>query len=278
MQIRLIRVLTSAAHRFQPPIDMANLLQERVLDVHHWSEGLFSFRTTRDPGFRFDSGQFAMVGLSIQGKPLLRAYSFASASWEEELEFFSIKVPDGPLTSRLQHLAPGDEVLLSSKPTGSLLIHDLHPGKRLWLFGTGTGLAPFLSIIKDPETYERFETVILCHGARYVADLAYRDYLVNELPAHQILGQTIRRQLAYYPAVTREAFEHRGRLTHLIESGQLTADLDLPEIDPSNDRAMLCGSPGMLSDFRALLDARGFRPAKAIGDVGDYVFERAFVG
>jgi len=257
---------------------MGSLLQEKVLDVHHWSGGLFSFRTTRDPGFRFDSGQFAMVGLPIDGKPLLRAYSFASASWEEALEFFSIKVPDGPLTSRLQHIGPGDEILLSKKPTGSLLIHDLHPGKRLWLFATGTGLAPFLSIIKDPETYERFETVIICHGVRQIADLAYRDYISNELPAHPILGEMLGRQLLYYPAVTREPFEHRGRLTNLIESGRLTADLGLPEIDPAEDRAMLCGSPNMLADFRELLDARGFKPARAIGDVGDYVFERAFVG
>jgi len=257
---------------------MAAIRQEKVLEVRHWNDNLFSFRTTRDPGLRFDSGQFIMVGLPVDGRPLLRAYSFASASWEETLEFFSIKVPDGPLTSRLQHLAPGDDVMLSQKPTGSLLIHDLHPGKRLWLFATGTGLAPFLSIIKDPETYERFETVILCHGVRRIADLAYRDYIASQLPDHPILGEILRRRLIYYPAVTREPFQHRGRLTHLIESGRLSADLDLPEIDPAEDRAMLCGSPGMLSDFRTLLEARGFRPAKAIGDVGDYVFERAFVG
>jgi len=219
-----------------------------------------------------------MIGLPIDGKPLLRAYSFASASWEEELEFFSIKVPDGPLTSRLQHLSPGDEILLSKKPTGSLLIHDLHPGKRLWLFATGTGLAPFLSIIKDPETYERFETVIVCHGVRRVADLAYRDYIANKLPAHSILGEMLGRQLVYYPSVTREPFAHQGRLTQLIDSGRLSADLGLPEIAPADDRAMLCGSPAMLEDFRKLLEARGFRPARAVGDVGDYVFERAFVG
>lgn len=257
---------------------MPSLLQEKVLDVHHWSEGLFSFRTTRDPGFRFASGQFAMVGLAVDGKPLLRAYSFASASWEEELEFFSIKVPDGPLTSRLQHLAPGDEVVVSKKPTGSLLIHDLHPGRRLWLFATGTGLAPFLSIIKDPETYERFDQVILCHGVRYAHDLAYRSYIAEELPSHPILGDLIGRRLRYYPAVTRETFEHRGRLTNLLATGQLADDLCLPTIDPDNDRAMLCGSPAMIDDFCTLLDERGFKRARAIGDLGHYVFERAFVG
>jgi ferredoxin--NADP+ reductase len=258
---------------------MPSLRHEKVLDVHHWNDSLFSFRTTRDPGLRFDSGQFIMVGLPVDGKkPLMRAYSFASASWEETLEFFSIKGPDGPLTSKLQHLAPGDEVVLSEKPTGSLLIHDLHPGPRLWLFATGTGLAPFLSIVKDPETYERFDEVILCHGVRYVEDLAYRRYLTEELPNHDILGEVIGERLRYYPAVTREPFEHRGRLTHRIESGRLTDDLGLPPLDPANDRAMLCGGPGMLEDFRALLDARGFKAARAIGDVGDYVFERAFVG
>lgn len=257
---------------------MASLRQEKVLDVHHWNDNLFSFRTTRDPGLRFDSGQFIMVGLQGDGKPLMRAYSFASASWEETLEFLSIKVPDGPLTSKLQHLKPGDEVVLSSKPTGSLLIHDLHPGPRLWLFATGTGLAPFLSIIKDPETYERFDEIILCHGVRYEADLAYRRYIKEKLPKHEILGEVIGKRLRYYPAVTREPFEHRGRLTHLLESGQLTDDLGLPPIDSETDRAMLCGSPGMLEDFRTLLNARGFEPARAIGDVGHYVFERAFVG
>jgi len=257
---------------------MAAVRQEKVVDVHHWNDSLFSFRTTRDPGLRFDSGQFIMVGLPLDGRPLLRAYSFASANWEETLEFFSIKVPDGPLTSRLQHLAPGDEVLVSQKPTGSLLIHDLHPGPRLWLFATGTGLAPFLSIIKDPDTYERFDEVILCHGVRYIDDLAYRRYLTEELPNHEILGDMIGARLRYYPAVTREAFEHRGRLTHLIESGRLTGDLGLPAIDPENDRAMLCGSQAMIDDFCSLLDARGFKRARAIGDVGDYVFERAFVG
>lgn len=256
---------------------MRNLRRERVLDVHHWNDGLFSFKATRDPGLRFENGQFIMVGLPHNGKPLMRAYSFASANWEEALEFFSIKVPDGPLTSRLQHLRPGDEILLSSKPTGTLLIHDLHPGKRLYLFATGTGLAPFLSVIKDPETYERFDRVILAHGVRHVADLAYYEHLTQDLPSHELLGDMIHRQLLYYPTVTREPFRNQGRLTDLVTSDKLPADLGLPPLDPAEDRVMLCGSPGMLDDFRSILDRRGFRASKHIGDPGDYVFERAFV-
>lgn len=256
---------------------MKNLRTEKVLDVHHWNEGLFSFTTTRDPGLRFENGQFLMLGLPLHGKPLMRAYSVASANWEETLEFFSIKVPDGALTSRLQHLRPGDEILLSSKPTGTLLIHDLHPGPHLYLFATGTGLAPYLSIVKDPETYERFDRIILTHGVREVGDLAYHDYLTRQLPRHELLGEMVSRQLRYYPTVTREPFRNEGRLTDLVTSGRLQADLGLPPLDPANDRAMLCGSPSMLDEFRAILDARGFKVAKHIGDVGDYVFERAFV-
>ncbi|HRN62996.1 MAG TPA: ferredoxin--NADP reductase [Luteimonas sp.] len=255
---------------------------ETVLDVRHWTDSYFSFTTTRDDGFRFDNGQFVMIGLQGEGKPLMRAYSIASANWEEQLEFFSIKVPNGPLTSRLQHIQPGDEVLIGRKPTGTLLIHDLHPGRNLYLLGTGTGLAPWLSIIKDPETFERFERVIVAHGVRRVADLAYRDYIVNELPRHEFLGEQIARQLLYYPAVSREPFEwngrdHRGRVTDLLDSGRMAADLGLDPLDPARDRAMICGSPQMLADFRAILDGRGFSAAPRIGTPGDYVFERAFV-
>ncbi|RFF26881.1 MULTISPECIES: ferredoxin--NADP reductase [unclassified Wenzhouxiangella] len=257
---------------------MDKFRRERVLSVHHWNDGLFSFRTTRDPGLRFESGQFIMIGLPVDGKPLMRAYSFASAAWEEELEFFSIKVPDGPLTSRLQHLQVGDEILLSKKPTGTLLISDLHPGKRLYLLGTGTGLAPYLSIIKDPETYERFDSVIVAHGVRLVEDLAYREHITDELPNHELLGDMIRGRLLYYPAVSREPFIHSGRLTDLLDSGQMTSDLGLPDLDPENDRVMLCGSMAMLKDFRELLDERGFQVSPSIGQAGDYVFERAFVG
>jgi len=257
---------------------MDKFRRERVLSVHHWNDGLFSFRTTRDPGLRFENGQFIMIGLPADGKPLMRAYSFANASWEEELEFFSIKVPDGALTSRLQHLQVGDEILLSKKPTGTLLISDLHPGKRLYLLGTGTGLAPFLSIIKDPETYERFDTVVVAHGVRHIEDLAYRETISDELPNHELLGDMIRGHLLYYPAVSREPFIYNGRLTGLLDSGQLTDDLSLPALDPQNDRVMLCGSMDMLKDFRELLDRRGFKASPSIGQPGDYVFERAFVG
>lgn len=250
---------------------------ERVLHVRHWTQDYFSFRTTRGAGLRFDNGQFVMIGLPVDGKPLMRAYSIASANWEEEMEFFSIKVPHGPLTSRLQHLKPGDEILVGRKPTGTLLISDLHPGRNLYLLSTGTGLAPFLSIIKDPDTYERFERVILTHGVRNTTDLAYRDYFTRELPQHEYLGETIARQMLYYPAVSREDFVHRGRLTDLLDSGRISADLGIEPLDPAQDRAMICGSPQMLADFRAILDRRGFKAAPRIGTPGEYVFERAFV-
>ncbi|GAB2516575.1 ferredoxin--NADP reductase [Lysobacter humi (ex Lee et al. 2017)] len=255
---------------------------ETVLDVRHWTDAYFSFTTTRDDGFRFDNGQFVMIGLEVEGRPLMRAYSIASANWEEQLEFFSIKVPDGPLTSRLQHIQPGDRVLIGRKPTGTLLIHDLHAGRNLYLLGTGTGFAPWLSIVKDPETYERFERVILCHGVREPRDLAYRDYIVNELPRHEFLGEQIREKLLYYPAVTREDFivdghSHRGRLTDLMATGVMMEQLGIAPLDAGHDRAMICGSPQMLADFRALLDGRGFTAAPRIGTPGQYVFERAFV-
>jgi len=260
---------------------------ETVLDVRHWTDDYFSFTTTRDDGFRFENGQFVMIGLQVEQpdgshKPLLRAYSIASANWEEQLEFFSIKVPNGPLTSRLKSIRPGDQVLVGRKPTGTLLIHDLHAGRNLYLLGTGTGLAPWLAVIKDPETYERFDNVILTHGVRSAQDLAYRDYFVNELPRHEFLGEQIAAKLKYYPAVTREAFEfdgrdQRGRLTDLFDSGRMMEHLGLPALDAEHDRAMICGSPQMLADFRDILDRRGFTAAPRIGTPGQYVFERAFV-
>ncbi len=252
-------------------------ITETVLDVRHWTDSYFSFTVARDVGFRFDNGQFVMIGLEVNGKPLMRAYSIASANWEEQLAFFSIKVPDGPLTSRLQHIKHGDTILLSRKPTGTLLISDLLPGKTLYLLSTGTGLAPFLSIIKDPQTYERFEHVVLTHGVRNTQDLAYADYIQKELPKHEYLGEEISRKLLYYPVVSREPFIHHGRVTELMANGQMMRDLGLPELNAETDRAMICGSPQMLADFRKILDSRGFNASPRIGAPGHYVFERAFV-
>jgi ferredoxin/flavodoxin---NADP+ reductase len=256
---------------------MSNFLNEQVLSVHHWNDTLFTFRTTRNESLRFENGQFVMIGLEVEGKPLMRAYSIASPNYEEHLEFFSIKVPNGPLTSRLQHLKVGDTVMVSKKPTGTLVLHDLKPGKNLYLFSTGTGLAPFMSTIQDPETYERFEKIILIHGVRYVSEVAYQDFISNQLPNNEYFGDQVRDKLIYYPTVTREPFQNQGRLTDLIESGKLFKDIGLPPLDPATDRAMLCGSPGMLKDTCDLLDRRGFEVSKNIGAPGDYVIERAFV-
>ena len=257
---------------------MSAFLEEKVLSVHHWTDRLFSFTTTRDTALRFSNGHFTMIGLrQPNGKPLLRAYSIASPNYEEHLEFLSIKVPDGPLTSQLQHLKVGDTVIVGKKPTGTLLIDYLTPAKNLYLLGTGTGLAPWLSIIRDPETYERFEKVVLVHGVREVSELAYSEYLQRELPGNEFFGELVQERLLYYPTVTREPFRNRGRVTDLIESDKLTADLGLPPLSPEHDRAMICGSPAMLADTRALLDARGFAISPSQGTPGDYVIERAFV-
>lgn len=255
---------------------MSGMMKERVLDVHHWNDTLFSFRTTRDPSFRFKNGHFIMIGLEVEGRPLMRAYSIASANYEEELEFFSIKVPDGPLTSRLQQIKVGDEILMSRKPTGTLVIDHLIPGRNLYLLATGTGLAPFMSIIKDPETYANFDKVILTHGVRYVSELAYQDFITKELPNNEFFGEEVREKLIYYPTVTREPYRNQGRLTTLMESGKMFEDIGLPPMSLENDRFMLCGSPSMLKDLTAILDARGFQEARQ-GELGHYVIERAFV-
>jgi ferredoxin--NADP+ reductase len=255
---------------------MSNLNQERVVSVRHWTDRLFSFRTTRAPTFRFRSGQFIMMGLETEGRPLLRAFSLASATYEDELEFFSIKIPDGPLTSRLQHLKEGDSILVGRKPTGTLVLDNLRDGRTLFLLATGTGLAPFLSIIKDPEAYERFERVVIVHGCRWARELAYGEFIANELPNDELLGKYVRRQLVYYPTVTREPFRHEGRISLLLTSGKLTSDLGLPPIDPANDRFMLCGSMAMLFDICTILEERGFEEADR-GEPGDYVIEKAFV-
>ena len=256
---------------------MSAFLEEKVLSVHHWTDTLFSFTTTRDSALRFSNGHFTMIGLKQpNGKPLLRAYSIASANYEEHLEFLSIKVQDGPLTSRLQHIQPGDSVIVGHKPTGTLLIDYLLPGKRLYMFGTGTGLAPWLSIVRDPDTYERFEKVIVVHGVREVNELAYQDLFEKELPNHEFLGEIVREQLVYYPTVSREPFEREGRITTLIESGQMARELGLPELNPETDRVMICGSPHMLRDLKALCEARGFKEGNTTTP-GDFVIERAFV-
>jgi ferredoxin/flavodoxin---NADP+ reductase len=256
---------------------MSTFATERVLSVHHWNDNLFSFKTTRDPGLRFENGQFVMIGLHVNERPLVRAYSIASPNYEEHLEFFSIKVPNGPLTSRLQHLQVNDEVLVSRKPTGTLVIHDLLPGKNLYLLSTGTGLAPFMSVIQDIETYDRFEKIVLIHGVRYVSELAYAEFIEKVLPENEFFGEEVRQKLIYYPTVTREPFRNQGRLTNLINSGKLFEDIGLPPLNPADDRIMICGSPHMLADTSALLDERGFTVSPRIGVPGDYVIERAFV-
>ena len=256
---------------------MASIGTERVLAVHHWDEKVFSFKTTRDPAFRFENGHIVMLGMPIGGKPLMRAYSIASANHEEALEFLSIKVADGPLTSQLQNIKPGDEICVSRKPTGTLLLRDLRPGKRVYLLSSGTGLAPFMSLIKDPELYERFEKGILVHAVRYRSELAYRDYIEWELTHHEYLGEQVRTQLIYAPTVTRQRFRQEGRITTLIESGQLFENIGLPPLDAAVDRAMICGSPGMLTELSTLLTSRGFKPSTHVGDPGDFVIERSFV-
>jgi len=254
---------------------MSALHEETVLSVHHWTDRLFSFTTTRDQALRFSNGHFTMIGLRVDGKPLLRAYSIVSPNYEEHLEFLSIKVPDGPLTSRLQHIQVGDKIVVGRKPTGTLLIDYLLPGKNLYLLSTGTGMAPFLSIIRDPDTYERFEKVILVHGVREVKELAYHDYLTQELPQHEFLGEMVRQQLLYYPTVTREPYKNQGRLTDAIENGKLFADLGLPALDPTRDRVMICGSPQMLKDLKRMLEERQFKEGNT-STPGDFVIERAF--
>ena len=254
---------------------MSAFNEERVLSVHHWTDKLFTFTTTREPSLRFSNGHFTMIGLRVNDKPLLRAYSIVSANYEEHLEFLSIKVPEGPLTSRLQHIKVGDSIIVGKKPTGTLLIDYLLPGKRLYLLSTGTGLAPFMSIIRDPATYEAFEHVVLVHGVRQADELAYHDLVTEHLPQHEFLGEMVSKQLLYYPTVTRESYRNMGRVTDLMESGQMFADLKLPGLDVANDRVMICGSPHMLKDLKHMLEGRGFKEGTT-STPGDFVIERAF--
>ena len=255
---------------------MSKYLSEKILTVHHWTDTLFSFTATRDPSFRFRNGEFTMIGLEVDGKPLVRAYSMASANYEEHLEFLSIKVQSGPLTSRLQHVQPGDTLLVSQKAVGTLVADSLLPGKTLWMLSTGTGLAPFMSIIKDPEVYERFDRMVLVHGCRRVAELAYREFISHELPENEYFGETVRQKLHYYPTVTREPFDTQGRITDLLDSHKLTRDLGLPDLSIENDRVMICGSPSMLKDLTDRLKERGFEEGRE-NKPAHFVIERAFV-
>ena len=255
---------------------MSATFEERVLSVHHWTDTLFSFTCTRDPSFRFKSGQFTMIGLPVDGRPLLRAYSMVSGHWEEHLEFLSIKVQNGPLTSRLQHMQVEDTVLIGRKPVGTLLTDSLQPGRNLYMVATGTGLAPFMSLIRDPETYEPFERVILVHGCRTRAELAYESLITQDLPQHELLGELAAEKLLYYPTVTREAFTHQGRVTDLIFSGKLPADLGLPPLDRDQDRVMLCGSPALLTDYNNFFHANDWLEGSNTVR-GQYVIEKAFV-
>lgn len=256
----------------------ANLFAETVTSITHWDEFLFSFRITRPASFRFNAGEFVMLGLMIGEKPLLRAYSMASPTWDDEIEFLSIKVPDGPLTSHLKKIVPGDTVLLGKKPTGTLVADALLPGKRLFMLSTGTGLAPFMSVSREPDIYDRFDQLVLVHSTRTVIDLAYRDRLEARLADDPIVGDRAIEQFHYVPTVTREDFRNRGRIGDLIESGVLFAGLDgAPQFDPETDRVMMCGSMAMIKDFAARFDALGFTEG-AHSHPGHYVIERAFVG
>ena len=255
---------------------MSAFYREKVLSVHHWTDTLFSFRATRDTGFRFQNGQFAMIGLEVDGRPLLRAYSMASANHEEELEFFSIKVQDGPLTSHLQKIREGDTILVGRKATGTLITDNLLSGKRLMLLSTGTGLAPFASLIKDPEVYDQFDSIVLVHGCRQVSELSYGERVVEDLRQDELFGPLLEGKLHYYPTVTREPFRNRGRITDLITSGKLFDDCALAPLDLASDRVMLCGSPAMLADLRTMFEARGFIEGRHSAP-GQFVIEKAFV-
>lgn len=250
--------------------------EETVLSVRHWTDRLFSFRITRPPSFRFRSGEFVMLGLMVEGKPLLRAYSIASPSWDEALEFYSIKVPGGPLTSLLQKIQPGDRVILRGKPTGTLVLDALTPGKRLYLLSAGTGIAPFASIVRDPETYARYEEVILTHSCRFKAELAFGEVLVAALPEDPLVAELAARQLKYLTSVTREPHTQVGRITKLVESGEFFAALGTPPFDPATDRAMICGGTGMLADVRALVEKAGLTEGSNAAP-GEFVVEKAFV-
>lgn len=255
---------------------------QTVTAVTKWTDSLFSFRVTRPASLRFRSGEFVMIGLpGDNGKPILRAYSIASPNWDDELEFYSIIVPDGPLTSRLQHIKPGDQIILRPKPVGTLVLDALLPGKRLWFLATGTGIAPFASLMRDPETYERYEQVIMMHTCRTAEELTYGAQLVQNLRADPLLselyGEDFASRLLYYPTTTREETPLMGRITDNLASGKVLADLGLPPIDPAQDRAMICGSLAFNVDVKAVLEGFGMNEG-ANSDPREFVVEKAFVG
>ena len=251
---------------------------QTVTAVTHWTDRLFSFRVTRPKSLRFRSGEFVMIGLlGDTGKPLLRAYSIASPAWDDELEFYSIKVPDGPLTSRLQHIRPGDEIILRPKPVGTLVHDALLPGKRLWFLATGTGIAPFASLMRDPETYEKYDSVIMMHTCRELAELEYGRQLVASLKDDPLIGDLVGDKLKYYPTTTREPSRHMGRITDNLTSGKVFDDLGLPAMDAEHDRAMVCGSLAFNHDVKAVLTAMGLHEG-ANSEPLEYVVEKAFVG
>lgn len=260
---------------FEGVVVPKSVTAETVINVRHWTDRLFSFRITRPASFRFRSGEFVMIGLMVDGKPLLRAYSVASPSWDEELDFFSIKVPDGPLTSRLQSIKEGDMVLLGKKPTGTLVLDALLPGKNLYMLSTGTGLAPFASVIRDPETYEKFDNVILTHTCREVAELAYGEDLVAKTMDDPLVGEEARAKLKHFTSVTREEFPRKGRITTLIENGELFSHLGLQPFDPAVDRVMICGSMEMLQDCKALCEVANLKEGSNAAP-GEFVVEKAF--
>lgn len=251
---------------------------QTVTAVTHWTDRLFSFRVTRPQSLRFRSGEFVMIGLpGDDGRPILRAYSIASPNWDEELEFYSIKVPDGPLTSRLQHIQVGEQIILRPKPVGTLVLDALLSGQRLWFLATGTGIAPFASLMRDPETYERFGQVIMMHTCREVAELQYGRQLVENLKNDPLIGEMVEGKLIYYPTTTREKSPQMGRITDTLTSGKVFADLDLPAMDCAHDRAMVCGSLAFNTDVKAVLEGFGLHEGSN-SQPGQYVIEKAFVG
>ena len=255
----------------------SSLTKETVESVHHWTDSLFSFRISRPSSFRFRSGEFVMLGLFVNGKPLLRAYSIASPSWDEGLDFYSIKVHDGPLTSRLQEIRPGDHILLGKKPTGTLVHDALLPGKRLYCLSTGTGIAPFASVIRDPDTYERFDEIILTHTCREVCDLAYGQKLVNDLIEDPLVGEMAAGKIRLYNSTTRETSDNMGRITNLMESGKLYTDLGVPAMNPEEDRVMICGAMDMIRDTKEQVLKAGLTEGSNAAP-GQFVVEKAFVG